>query len=176
MNLLHDLPIGKPPEKLNVVIEISKGSANKYEIDKETGQLTLDRVLYSSQVYPVDYGFLPQTHWHDGDPVDVLVLSTFPFQPGTVIPSRPVAVMRMIDSGEKDEKLICVPLDDPRLAHVKDLGDIPPHTLTEVQNFFETYKILQKKTVTIEGIEGHQAAVEVISEAIDLYKQKFPER
>lgn len=173
MDLLHDLPIGDPPAKLNVIIEISKGSANKYEIDKDTGLLTLDRVLYSSQVYPMDYGFLPQTHWHDGDPVDALVISTHPFQPWAVVPARPIAVMRMIDAGEKDEKLICVPLKDPRFDGLRDLADIPPHTVKELQNFFETYKLLQNKEVSINGVEGREAAEAVVAEAQQLYKDEY---
>lgn len=175
MDILHDLSIGQPPKTVNVVIEIAKGSNNKYEVDKETGLVTLDRVLYSSQVYPMDYGYLPQTHWHDGDPVDALVMSTSPFMPGVVVPARPVAVVRMIDSGEKDEKLLCVPVDDPRFSHVQDLENIPPHLLKELQNFFETYKMLQNKTVTIEGIEDRAAAVAVIKEAQQLYAEKYGE-
>ncbi len=173
MDLLHDLPIGDPPAKLNVIIEIPKGTANKYEVDKDTGVVTLDRVLYSSQVYPMDYGFLPQTHWHDGDPLDALVISTHPFLPGVVVPARPIAVMRMIDAGEKDEKLICVPLKDPRFDGFKDLADIPPHVVKELQNFFETYKLLQNKEVSIEGTEGRVAAEAVVAEAQQLYKEKY---
>lgn len=172
MNLLDDLSLGNPPDELNAIIEVPRGSANKYEIDKDTGLVTLDRVLYSSQVYPADYGFLPQTHWHDGDPVDVLVLSTHAFVPGSVIPVRPISVLRMIDDGDKDEKLICVPLKDPRFDHYHDLGDIGEHLQQEIANFFETYKLLQNKKVTVEGFENREAARQVVAEAISLYQDK----
>lgn len=172
MNILHDLPAGTP-EKLNVFIEIPKGSKNKYELDKDTGLITLDRVFYSAYVYPMDYGLIPQTHWYDGDPLDALVINTAePFYPGTVIPSRPIAVIRMVDDGEKDEKLICVPVRDPRLAEFKDVGDIAPHVLKELQDFFENYKNLQGKKVTIDGIEGREAAVKVFEEGLKLYQDK----
>lgn len=174
MNLLHDLSLGTPPGKLNVFIEMPRGSKNKYELDKDSGLITLDRVFYGSQVYPMDYGLLPQTHWHDGDPLDALVMNTAePYYPGVVVPVRPVAVVRMIDNGEKDEKLICVPLEDPRLAEVKDVGDIAPHTLKELKDFFETYKNLEGKKVSIEKTEGRKAAEAVVNEAIALYKEKY---
>lgn len=176
MNLLHDLPIGHPPEELNVVIEIPKGSANKYEVDKDTGLIFHDRVFYGSTVYPTDYGFVPRTHWHDGDPLDAMVMSTHAFVPGVVVPSRPVGVIRMIDNGEKDEKLICVPLNDPRFTKYRDLSDIPPHLLKEWQNFFETYKMLEKKSVEVSGIEGHDVALKVVEEGIKLYEEKYPSR
>lgn len=174
MNIIHDLPIGKPPKELNVFIEAPRGSKNKFELDKDTGLITLDRVFYGSQVYPMDYGLVPQTHWYDGDPLDALVINTAePYYPGVVVPVRPIAVMRMVDSGEKDEKLICVPLGDPRLAEVKDLGDIAPHIIKELTDFFETYKKLQGKVVTIEKTEGRKAAEAVVLESQKLYKEKY---
>ncbi len=172
MDVLNQLSIGEPPEFVNVVIEIPKGSANKYEVDKDSGLVSLDRVLYSSQVYPTDYGFLPQTHWHDGDPVDALVLSTHPFLPGVIVPARPIAVMRMVDDGDRDEKLICVPLKDPRFSEYQDVSGLSSHLQKELTNFFETYKMLQKKTVTVSGIEGHEAAAKVIAEAQQLYREQ----
>lgn len=173
MDLLHDLSIGNPPDELNVVIEIPKGSANKYEVDKETSLIFHDRVFYGSHVYPADYGFVPQSHWYDGDPLDAMVMSTHAFVPGVVVPARPIGVIRMIDNGEKDEKLVCVPVNDPRFDGYRDITDVAPHLLKEWQNFFETYKMLEKKSVTIEKIEGRTAAVGVVAEAQELYREKF---
>ena len=161
MNVVHDLSPGTPPEELNVFIEIPKGSKNKFELDKDTGLITLDRVFYTSFAYPLDYGFIPQTHWHDGDPIDALVInSAEPYYPGVVVPARPIAVIRMVDDGEKDEKLICVPLDDPRLSGLQDKDDIAEHILKEVTHFFEHYKDLENKQVTI------------VEEGLELYKQQ----
>ena len=174
MNVLHDLSIGDAPKQINVFIEIPKGSKNKYELDKDSGLITLDRVFYSAYTYPMDYGMVPQTHWHDGDPLDAMVINTVePYYPGVVVPARPIGVVRMVDDGEKDEKLICVPLDDPRLAEYQDKGDIAPHVLKELTDFFENYKNLQDKTVVIEGIDGRAEAEAVIEESIALYKEKF---
>lgn len=174
MNVVNDLPIGNIPDEINVFIEIPRGSKNKYEIDKDTSLVTLDRVFYTTFAYPLDYGLVPQTHWHDGDPLDALVInSAEPYYPGVVVPARPIAVIRMIDSGENDDKLICVPQDDPRLAGMKDKKDITPHVLKELTHFFEHYKDLQEKKVTIEGIDGVTEAKQVIQEAVDLYKKEI---
>lgn len=174
MNLLHDIPAGKNvPEEINVIVEINKGSKNKYELDKETGMIMLDRAMYTSQDYPFDYGFVPQTHWHDGDPLDVVLLTTSPLLPGILLTARPVGVLDMIDDGESDAKVIAVPVKDPRFADVKDLSDVNPHTIEEIKHFFETYKQIQKKTVTIPTIRDAKAAKEVITEAIALYKKEF---
>jgi inorganic pyrophosphatase len=174
MNVVKDLSIGNPPEEINVFIEVPRGSKNKYELDKDSGLVTLDRVLYTPFVYPMDYGLVPQTHWHDGDPVDAVVLNAAePYAPGVVVPSRPVGVIRMIDDGERDEKLICVPVDSPQLAEVKDKDDIAPHVLKETCYFFEHYKDLQGKKVTIEGVDGLAAAKKVIAEAVALYKKEI---
>ncbi len=174
MNLLHDIAPGKNvPEELNVIVEINKGSKNKYELDKETGMIMLDRAMYTSQDYPFDYGFVPQTHWHDGDPLDVVLLTTSPLLPGILLTARPVGVLDMIDDGESDAKVIAVPVKDPRFADVKDLSDVNPHTIEEIKHFFETYKQIQKKTVTIPTIRDAKAAKEVITEAIALYKKEF---
>lgn len=174
MNLLHDITAGsKTPEIINVIIEINKGSKNKYEIDKETGLIALDRVLHTSQDYPFDYGFVPQTHWEDNDPLDVVVLTTYPLVPGIIVKARPIAVVHMVDDGEKDEKIIAVPEKDPRWADVQDLGDINKHTLKELEHFFLTYKTLQNKEVRIDGIEGKEAAHQAIIKSQELYKEKF---
>jgi inorganic pyrophosphatase len=174
MNLLHDITPGKNiPQEINVIVEIEKGSKNKYELDKETGLIKLDRVMYTSQDYPFDYGFVPQTHWHDGDPLDVVLLTTHPLVPGLLLTARPVGVLDMIDDGESDAKIIAVPVKDPRWNEVKDLSDVNPHTIEEIKHFFETYKQIQKKDVTIPTIRDAKAAMDVINEGIELYKKEF---
>lgn len=174
MNLLHDISSGKNvPNEINVIVEINKGSKNKYELDKETGLIMLDRVMHTSQDYPFDYGFVPQTHWHDGDPLDVVLLTTYPLVPGLLLTARPVAVLDMIDDGDSDAKILAVPVKDPRFKDVKDLSDVNPHTIEEIKHFFETYKQIQKKTVTIPTIRDAKAAMDVVTESISLYKEKF---
>lgn len=176
MNLWHDVTLGdNVPNEINVIIEIPRGSANKYEIDKETGLIKLDRANYSSAPYPFDYGFAPQTLWDDGDALDVLVLSTFPLHPGILVTVRPVAVMEMTDSGESDYKVIAVPVDDKRWDDVQDLADLNKHSLKEFQHFFETYKQLKGKPapVSISGIQNKAAAMEAVMKSIALYKEKF---
>jgi inorganic pyrophosphatase len=173
-NLLHDINPGENvPQNITVVIEIAKGSKNKYELDKKTGLIKLDRVMKTSQDYPFDYGFVPQSHWHDGDPLDVVLLTTYPLIPGILVEARPVAVMDMIDGGEGDAKIIAVPVEDPRFDEIKDLKDINAHTLKEIEHFFTTYKLLQNKTVVINGVDGKDKAEAVIKEALDLYKKEF---
>ncbi len=174
MNLLHDVSVGKNvPEEITVVVEINKGSLNKYELDKETGIIKLDRVSHTAQTFPFDYGFVPQTHWHDGDPLDVIIIATAPFLPGVLVDVRPVGVMDMIDSGESDAKIIAVPVNDPRFANVKDLSDVNPHFIKEYTHFYENYKKLQNKIVTIPTIRDAKAAKEVILESMELYKKEF---
>ena len=174
MNLLHDISSGKNiPNEINVIVEINKGSKNKYELDKETGLIMLDRVMYTSQDYPFDYGFVPQTHWHDGDPLDVVLLTTYPLVPGVLLTARPVAVLDMIDDGDSDAKILAVPVKDPRFKDIKDLHDVNPHTIEEIKHFFETYKQIQKKIVTIPTIRDAKAAMDVVIESISLYKEKF---
>lgn len=174
LNLLHDIAPGDNiPNEVTVVIEINKGSKNKYELDKATGLIKLDRVMKTSQDYPFDYGFVPQTHWHDGDPLDIVLLTTYPLIPGILVTVRPVAVMDMIDGGESDAKVIAVPVDDPRFDNVHDIGDINPHTLKEIDHFFTTYKTIQNKVVTIPTVRDAAAAKEVILEALALYKKEF---
>ncbi len=176
MNLWHDVPLGdNAPEEINVIIEIPRGSNNKYEIDKTTGLIKLDRANYSSAPYPIDYGFAPRTLWEDGDALDVMVLSTFPLQTGILVAVRPVAVMEMIDSGESDYKVIAVPVDDKRWDDVKDLADINKHNLKEYQHFFETYKHLKGKPapVQINGIKGRSDALAAVEKSVRLYQEKF---
>ena len=157
---------------MNVIIEIPRGSQNKYEIDKETGLIALDRVLHTAQAYPFDYGFVPQTLWDDGDALDVVVLTTAPLMPGILVRVRPVAILPMSDSGEKDEKVLAVPSDDPRFAEIKDLADVNKHTLKEISHFFLTYKQIQKKEVSVEEWQGKEAAEAAFDRAVALYKEK----
>lgn len=173
MNLLHDITPGDIPSTINVIIEINKGSKNKYELDKETGLIKLDRVMHTSQDYPFDYGFVPQTHWHDGDPLDVVLLTTYPLIPGLLVEARPVAVIDMIDGGESDAKIVAVPVGDPRFNKVISLKDVNEHTLKEIEHFFLTYKQVQKKVVTISGIRDVEDAKNTIKEGVELYKQEF---
>lgn len=171
MNLLHDIEPGSA-DKINVIIEINKGSKNKYEIDKETGLIALDRAMHTSQDYPFDYGFIPQTLWDDGDAVDVVVLTTYPLFPGVLVRVRPVAIMSMIDSGEADDKIIAVPVDDPRFSTVKDLADVNPHTIKEIEHFFATYKKIQNKEVKINGFKGKTEAEAAFERGRKLYNEK----
>ncbi len=174
MNLLHDISHGDNiPNEINVIVEINKGSKNKYEIDKKTGLIKLDRVMKTAQDYPFDYGFVPQTHWHDGDPLDVVLLTTYPLVPGILVEARPVAVMDMIDGGDSDAKIIAVPVHDVRFKKVNDLGDINEHTIKEIEHFFLTYKTIENKVVTIPTIRDAKASKEVIMESIELYKKEF---
>lgn len=174
MNLWHDISVGdKAPDEFHTIIEIPRSSLNKYEIDKETGLIALDRVLHTAQVYPVDYGFAPQTLWDDGDALDVMVLTTEPLAPGILVRTRPVGIMNMVDSGEGDDKIIGVPIDDPRWTEVKDIGDVNQHTLKTIKHFFETYKQLQKKEVVVKGFEGAAAAKQAVVRSQQIYKEKF---
>jgi len=176
MNLWHDIPLGEnAPDEINVIIETSKGSSNKYEIDKDTGLIKLDRANYSAAPYPIDYGFAPQTYWEDGDALDVIVLATFPIPSGILVKMRPVALMEMIDTGESDYKVIGVPVKDKRWDDVQDLGDINKHNLKEIKHFFETYKALKGDEVTVPGFKGKSGALEAIKKSIKLYKEKFGE-
>jgi inorganic pyrophosphatase len=172
MNLWHDIAPGTSAS-INTIIEINKGSKNKYEIDKETGLIALDRVGYTSQDFPFDYGFVPQTLWDDNDAVDVIVLTTYPLLPGILVRVRPVAIMNMIDSGDADDKIIAVPVDDPRWALIKDIGDINPHTIKEIEHFYSTYKKLQNKVVEVKGFKGRADAEKAFLRGQELYKTKF---
>jgi inorganic pyrophosphatase len=171
MNLLHDIAPGSADE-MNVIIEIPRGSQNKYEIDKETGLIALDRVLHTAQSYPFDYGFVPQTLWDDGDALDVVLLTTVPLAPGILVHARPIALLPMIDGGEKDEKVLAVPVDDPRFNDITDLADVNKHTLKEIAHFFLTYKQIQKKEVTVGDWQDKAAAQGAFARARTLYANK----
>jgi len=176
MNLWHDIPVGEnAPEEINVIIEIPKGSNNKYEVDKETGLIRLDRANYSSAAFPYDYGFVPRTLWDDNDPLDVIVLTTYALTPGILVAVRPVAVIDMIDDGESDYKIIGVPTEDKRWEDVQDLKDLNKHNLKEFQHFLETYKVLKGKPapVEIKEIYGKKEALAAVKRSQELYQQKF---
>lgn len=168
MNLLHDIDPGTKKE-MNVIVEINKGSHNKYEIDKTTGLIALDRVAHTGQDFPFDYGFVPQTLWDDGDALDVVLLTTYPLLPGILVRARPVALMKMIDSGKGDDKIIAVPIDDPRWKDVQNLKDINSHTLKEIEHFYSTYKKLQNKKVEVTGFDDTAAAEATFERSRALY-------
>jgi inorganic pyrophosphatase len=154
-----------------VVIEIPKGSKNKYELDKETGLLRLDRVLYSAVYYPADYGFIPRTFCDDDDPLDVLVLGQEPVYPMTIVEARAIGVMRMRDEKGIDDKIVAVSVRDPAFADYRDKAELPPHVLREVRRFFEDYKALEQKQVIVEDLLGPAEAVGIIREALELYRR-----
>lgn len=168
MNLLHDIAPGTRDE-MNVIVEIPKFSKNKYEIDKETGIIALDRVMHSAQDYPFDYGFVPQTLFDDGDALDVVLVTTYPLAPGILVKARPVAIMEMVDGGERDDKVIAVPVDDPRMDDINDIGDLNSHFQKEMSHFFETYKKVQNKEVKIGAWSGADKAKEAFDRSRELY-------
>ena len=149
------------PESINVIVEIPQGSSNKYEYDVVTGLIKLDRANYGPTAYPVNYGFIPGTLGEDGDAYDVLLFSSFPIHPGILVEARPVALMKMTDEGETDDKIVCVPVKDRRFEEVMDLSDLNTHSLKEITLFFETIKVLKGTPgkVTVHGFEGKDAAL-----------------
>lgn len=170
----HGATYGKnAPERVNALIEIPEGSRTKYEIDKETGLLTLDRVIYSSFHYPVNYGFIPQTLGHDGDPLDILVLCSQSIHPLCLVEATVIGNMQMIDSGELDDKIIAVATKDPSVNHITSIEEIPKHFINELRNYFEQYKVLENKQVQIEEFQTKEIAYGIINEAIAFYQQKF---
>ena len=170
MNLLHDIP-PETQDRINVIIEINKGSKNKYEIDKKTGVIALDRVAHTAQDFPYDYGFIPQTLWDDGDAVDVVLLTTYPLLPGILVRVRPIALLHMTDSGDADDKIIAVPADDPRWDDVLDLKDLNKHTLREIEHFYSTYKKLQDKEVVVKDFKSKKDAIAAFKRGIELYNK-----
>ncbi|KAL2902083.1 Soluble inorganic pyrophosphatase [Bienertia sinuspersici] len=166
----HDLEIGPgAPSTFNCVVEIGKGSKVKYELDKTTGLIKIDRVLYSSVVYPHNYGFIPRTLCEDSDPMDVLVLMQEPVLPGSFLRARAIGLMPMIDQGEKDDKIIAVCADDPEFRHYKELKELPPHRLAEIRRFFEDYKKNENKSVAVNEFLPAADAITAIQYSMDLY-------
>jgi len=173
-NLWRVLKAGpRPPDELYAIIEIPKGSRNKYEFSKELGYIKLDRVLYSSLHYPGDYGLIPHTHYDDGDPLDILVMINEPTFPGCVIQARPIGLFRMLDRGLSDDKVLAVPINDPIFADYHDIADIPQHFLAEVAHFFEVYKDLEGVRTKPIGWEPATVAKERIMHAIQLYDERW---
>ena len=167
----HTVSFGKQaPEIVNAIIEIPKGSRAKYELDKETGLLKLDRVLYSSVTYPSNYGFIPQTYCDDKDPLDILVLAQVQVVPMCIVPARVIGVMHMIDGGEGDDKIIAVAADDISVNHINDITDLPPPVMAEIRQFFEEYKKLENKTVHVKGFSNRETAHQILLQAIKDYK------
>jgi inorganic pyrophosphatase len=174
IHMWRDLPPGhRPPEEVTAVIEIPAKSRNKYELDKESGLIKLDRVLYSAVHYPGDYGFIPRTLHEDGDPMDILVRINEPTFSGCLVDARPIGVLRMLDKGEPDDKVLAVPCHDPFHQEVYDLADLPQHYLKEVEHFFHIYKDLEGKRVQILGWEKSEVAMRMILESMDRYARKY---
>ena len=168
----HEVSAGKnPPELVNGIIEIPRGSRAKYEIDKESGLIKLDRVIYASMYYPLNYGFIPQTLGEDGDPLDIVVLTQVSVVPLCLIPSKVIGVMQMIDRGEADEKIIAVAEQDPSVSGISDVNDLPPHLISELRHFFENYKTLENKKVVINDFLPREEAFKVIDVSLDHYKK-----
>ena len=170
----HDIPTGpNPPDTVTAVIEIPTNERNKYELDKRLGMFRLDRVLHSAVHYPGDYGFLPRTVGDDGDPLDVLVLVTIPVFTGCLVDARPIGLFHLVDHGIADEKVLAVPIRDPYSDGIKDLGDIPPHYLKEIEHFFQVYKDLEGTRTETRGFEGADAARAAIRDAMEAYVKRF---
>lgn len=171
----HGASFGKnAPETVNALIEIPQGSKSKYEIDKKTGLLKLDRIIYSSFHYPINYGFIPQTLGKDGDPLDILVMCSEPIQPLCLVEANVIGNMQMIDTGLIDDKIIAVAVHDPGVNFMTSLDEVPQHFLSVLRNYFEQYKVLEKKEVEIHDFQPKEKAFEIINESIEHYKQKFP--
>lgn len=161
------------PREVNAIIEIPEGSRCKYEIDKETGLLKLDRVIFSSFHYPVNYGFIPQTYGGDKDPLDILVITSLPVQPLTMMEAKVIGVMQMIDQGDPDDKIIAVAANDPGVNHYNNIEELPKHFFDELRHFFEEYKRLENKTVVVEDFGDKAKALLIVEEAIEFYKANF---
>jgi len=166
----------KSPERVNALIEISQGSRSKYEIDKDTGLLRLDRVIFSSFIYPVNYGFIPQTLGQDGDPLDILVICSQSIQPLCLVEATVIGNMQMIDQGERDDKIIAVASNDPTVKHIKDIDELPEHFFHELKHYFEEYKVLENKVVEIDNFQNKAEAFKIIEEAIEFYKEKYRDK
>ncbi len=174
MHPWHDVSFGEDaPNQIVSIIEVPKGSKVKYELDKPSGLLKVDRILYSAVHYPANYGFIPQTYCDDKDPLDILVIGQENFVPGVLLNAKPIGVMKMIDQGEEDDKIIAVHADDPEYAHFNDISELPPHRMKEIKSFFEDYKKLEEKEVEVNEFYGAEEAKKIINDSIVLYKETF---
>lgn len=174
MNIWHDIsPKRIRKDNFEAVVEITKGGKAKYELDKETGMLKLDRVLYTSTHYPSNYGFIPRSLASDGDPMDVLILCSEDIVPLSLVNCYPIGVIRMVDGGANDEKIIGIPFHDPTYNGYKDISELPAHIFDEMSHFFSVYKALEGKQTELSAVEGHEAAMEVIQDSIDRYLEHF---
>ncbi len=174
INPWHNVPVGeKAPEVVNCIIEIPRGSRAKYELDKESGLLRLDRVLYSSVYYPHNYGFIPKTYCEDDDPLDILLISMIEIVPMCIVPAKIIGVMRMLDGNEADDKIIAVADKDASVNHINDITDLPSHMMLELKSFFEDYKKLENKSVVVEEFLGKTVALEILQKSFEDYWKKF---
>lgn len=173
-NIWHDIsPKRITPQDFICVIEISKGSKKKYELDKETGFIILDRILHTATHYPANYGFIPRTYGDDNDPLDVLLICSESLEPMSLVRAYPIGVIKMIDSGRNDEKIIAIPFNDPTYNQYTNIDQLPKHIFTEMRHFFSVYKNLESKTTAVDEVQARSAAVEVIKAAIDNYVDNF---
>lgn len=171
-NPWHKVTVGtQAPDIVNGIIEIPKNTRAKYELDKESGLLMMDRVLYSSMYYPANYGFIPKTYCDDKDPLDILVLSQITIVPMCIVSAKVIGVMRMIDNGELDDKIIAVAEHDMSVSHIEDITELPPHFFKELKNFFEDYKKLENKTVVIEEFQDSKVAKEIVLQSMKDYEE-----
>ena len=174
MNPWHDVEVGEnAPQIVNAIIEIPKGSKVKYELDKKSGLIRMDRILFSSVQYPANYGFIPQSFCEDNDPLDILVLGQETAVPLCIMRARPIGVMKMLDQGEADDKIIAVHADDPEFSHINSLDDLPPHRMVEIRRFFEDYKSLENKVVKVEKFFDRDEAFKIIDASRSLYANSF---
>ncbi|EEG31871.1 inorganic diphosphatase [[Clostridium] methylpentosum DSM 5476] len=174
MNIWHDIDSSRiNPEDFMVVIEIPKGSKVKYELDKQTGALKLDRILHTSTHYPANYGFIPRTYADDLDPLDVLVLCSETIYPMTLVKCYPVGVISMIDNGRNDEKIIAIPFDDPTYNGYTDISQLPKHIFEEMIHFFSVYKALEHKETAVDEVKGPTAAIDIVTRAIESYRERY---
>jgi len=174
MNPWHEVNVGEnAPEIVTGIIEIPKNTRAKYELDKESGMLKLDRVLYSAMYYPANYGFIPQTYCDDNDPLDIVILSQIEIQPMCLVNAKVIGVMRMLDGGEMDDKIIAVADNDMSVNHINSIDELPRHFFRELKNFFEDYKKLEHKEVVVEDFQNKETALEIVKQSIIDYNNKF---